>query len=160
MKEEHLKELGNELRIQIKFSEIDMMNVVHHSKYWIWFEEARFNFIENVLGISINDIESSNILIPLIDCSCTYINAIKWSMQIKVIARLELKKSPYIIFHYEVYEVYNDSDKIRLLCKSWTKHAFIDKEFKLKLEIPVFFRKEIDKHSISKADAFFFSSNS
>jgi acyl-CoA thioester hydrolase len=107
MKENYHNEYGNELSIKIQFSDIDMMHVVHHSKYWIWFEESRFNFIKEILGISINDIITSNILIPLIDCSCAYINAIKWNMQIKVITKLEFKKSPYIVFHYEVYE---DSD--------------------------------------------------
>lgn len=157
MKENYPKDdYGNEFSIQIKFSDIDMMKVVHHSKYWIWFEDARFKFIKDILDITINDIESSNILIPLIDCSCTYINAIKFDSKVKIITKLEYRKGPYLVFHYRVYD---ESNFPKLLCKAYTKHVFIDNDFNLKLKIPSFIKKAMDKYFIEKTSAFILISN-
>ncbi|MDF4221053.1 thioesterase family protein [Maribacter sp. M208] len=136
-----------------RFAETDMMQVVHHSRYWVWFEEARFAFIENVLGMSVGDLETSKIFLPVIECSCSYINKIKWGNEFVIVTVLELNKSPYFIFHQEIY-FSHDKDKSNPLCKSYVKKAFVDENFKLKFQTPSFFKDSIKRSIMEEPSAF------
>jgi acyl-CoA thioester hydrolase len=143
----------NFINVRTRFSEVDMMRVVHHSNYWTWFEESRFAFLTEILGISIDGIESSNIMMPVISCNCNYIQRIKRGDELQIITRLELTNAPYFIFHHEIY-LTSDRFRENVLCKAWTKQAFIDENFKLKLKMPQVFSQVI-KESFSKAPAAF-----
>lgn len=136
-----------------RFAETDMMQVVHHSRYWVWFEEARFAFIQEVLGMSIGDLETSKIFLPVIECGCKYIDKIKWGREFVIVTVLEVQKSPYFIFHQEIYYSH-DKNRSNLLCKSFVKKAFVDEQFKLKIQIPKFFRDSIKSTMKEQPNAF------
>lgn len=136
-----------------RFAETDMMQVVHHSRYWVWFEEARFAFLEEVLGMSVGDLETSKIFLPVIECGCTYINKIKWGREFLIITVLEIQKSPYFIFHQEIYSS-QDMNRSNPICKSFVKKAFVDEHFKLKLQMPKFFKDSIERSMKEEPFAF------
>lgn len=149
----------NELVLSVRFAEIDMIRVVHHSRYWIWFEEGRFNFLNKVLNITTDDVLSSGIFLPVIDCKCTYISSVKWGDKVKVITRIDPRQTAYLVFNHEVYIL--SENKSRLACKASIKHAFVDKDFNLKLRMPSFIERTLVKNRhkgyafVSKGNATF-----
>lgn len=141
--EQQLKD--NEILFSVRFAEIDMIRVVHHSRYWIWFEEGRFNFLNKVLNVNSNDILSSELFLPVIDCKCTYLSSVKWGDVVKVVTRININCSAYLLFEHEVYIL--SEKKCKLACKALIKHAFVDKNFNLKLRMPLFIEKACIKNS-------------
>lgn len=140
----------NQILLSTRFAEVDMMEVVHHSKYWIWFEEARFDFFKKVLKVSTEEIRSSEILMPVIDCECRYLTAIPWDKKVIIETNLEITKAPYFNFYYKVYFCTNK----KMLSKAKTKQVFIDKSFKLKLKTPEFLSEAVKQAFVIKPYAF------
>ncbi|MGF7028609.1 acyl-CoA thioesterase [Sphingobacterium sp. HSC-15S19] len=140
-------------RVSPRFSETDMMKVIHHSRYWVWFEEARFAFIEDVLGITIDNLEKSQFFLPVIECNCKYIKRIKWGKELVIRTVLELQNSSYFTFHQTIFYA-DDLEFNNVLCKSYIKQAFVDESFTLKLHMPSFFEEAI-KSSVIKTPAAF-----
>ena len=57
------------------YYETDRMNVIHHSNYIRWFEEARINFMEKA-GYPYDKMESAGIMLPVLSADCNYKNSI------------------------------------------------------------------------------------
>ena len=143
----------NYTNVSPRFSETDMMNVIHHAAYWSWFEESRFAFLQEVLGVSTKDIESSLLMMPVISCACNYIRKIKWGEDIQISTRLEVNNAPYLVFHHEIY-FSSDYEHKNLLCRAWIKQAFVDQSFNLKLKMPSFLSESIEKNLSEMSYAF------
>ena len=62
----------NRLEITARYAETDMMGIIHHSVYAVWFEAARTEFIK-MTGISYTQLEKSGIMLPLSELCCKYI---------------------------------------------------------------------------------------
>lgn len=142
--------LPNELYIEPRFSEVDMMKVVHHSKYIIWFEEARFKFLKNVLDISISELRELDLLMPVIECYSNYKKPVFWDMPVIIDTKLEISNKANFNFHYSVLA----ADNRKLCSVGRTMHVFIDHDFNLKLNTPELFRKRIFKVREEKSYAF------
>jgi acyl-CoA thioester hydrolase len=142
----------NEMLVVPRFAEVDMISVVHHSRYWVWFEEAKFHFLESIFGITPQDIASSNIYLPVIDCKCSYLSSVKWKDRIKIITKMNIDSTSSLEFNHEAYSD-NEANK-RLICRAYVKHAFVDQNFNLKLRIPLLFKNAIDRNK-EKSFAFF-----
>lgn len=150
---------NNCMIVQPRFSETDLMGVIHHGSYWSWFEEARFEFLKNILNITVRDIKSCFILLPIVDSGCKYIKRIEWGESLIIVSRLEISQAAYLIFHHEVYYL-SDSNFKNILCKAWIKQAFIDNEFRLKLKLPSVFAASIREGARIQPDAFIYKNNS
>lgn len=133
--------LNNQIALSPRFVEVDSMRVVHHSKYWIWFEESRFSFLRKVLNVSHKELVDLEIYMPVIDCQCKYRHAIPWEAKIIVDTKLEVLKAPYFIFHYRII----DKDNNKVLSTGFTKHAFIDWDFNLRLKTPTFLMQKLEE---------------
>ena len=59
----------SQTRLTVRYAETDMMGVVHHSRYYPWFEQARTDFIKET-GLTYSDMERMGILLPLIETGC------------------------------------------------------------------------------------------
>lgn len=64
-------------RIKVRYAETDAMKVVHHANYYIYFESAREDFIEQ-FGIRYKDMEDMGVMMPLVETQCKYIDAAKY----------------------------------------------------------------------------------
>lgn len=134
--------LQNQIFVEPRNDEVDSMKVVHHSKYWVWFEECRFKWVRNVLGISSQDFEGMSYYLPIVDCECHYKKPIFWDSEVIVSAQLKLENTPFYNFCYEI-RMANDSRT--LLTTGRTKHAIIDLNYKLMAKKPDLLTKEMDK---------------
>lgn len=50
----------SETHLTVRYAETDMMGIVHHSRYYPWFEVARTDFIKKI-GMSYTEMEKMGI---------------------------------------------------------------------------------------------------
>lgn len=129
--------MATELKLTVRYAETDMMGIVHHSRYFPWFEAARTEFIKQT-GISYSQMEKDGVLLPLSEAGSKYIKGILYEDEVTVTARLESLTVARCRF---AYEVYRENENGRELCATgFTVHGFTDGAFKplnLKKKNPV-----------------------
>ena len=108
-----------------RYGETDKMNIIYHANYYNWFEVGRTEFFKS-LGYPYNRLEADGILLPVIECSCSYIKPAVYDVAVYIRTQVELIKGVKIGF---VYQVFRRSDD-ELLAKGKTLHAFVDKKMK------------------------------
>lgn len=118
-------------KVKPRFSDIDGYGIAHHSKFFCWFEEARFYFLDTILKVSKEDYIDMRALITSLKAefkksivfqdSYIILVGVKWN-QVK----------PLIKFTYQIM----DLDQKIIYAKAETDHIFINKSGELLLEIP------------------------
>lgn len=111
--------------LTVRYSETDQMGVVHHSRYFPWFEVGRTDFF-NSTGTSYADIEAKGILLPLVDCYAKFIEGAKYADKIILEVRLTALRAASCKFEYTVIR---KSDN-KILTTGYTTHAFTTPQFK------------------------------
>lgn len=109
----------------VRYSETDQMGVVHHSRYFPWFEVGRTEFFKST-GTSYSDVEAQGILLPLVDCYGKFLEGAKYADEIILEVRLTVLKAASCKFEYTVIR---KSDE-KILTTGYTTHAFTTPEFK------------------------------
>ncbi len=91
----------NRLEITARYAETDMMGIIHHSVYPVWFEAARTEFIK-MTGITYSELEKQGIMLPLSELSCKYILPLHYEDRVIVETRLSSLSFAKIEFAYRV----------------------------------------------------------
>lgn len=112
-------------KLTVRYCEVDSMGVVHHSRYFPWFEVGRTEFFKSS-GMSYKEVEEEGVLLPLIDCYSKFIKGAKYQDDIFVEVRLRKLGVAKCEFEYSIIRC---SDEI-LLAKGYTTHGFTDHDFK------------------------------
>lgn len=120
--------------VQARFSDTDLYGVVHHSNYFRWLEEARIQFMEKVIGVTVNDMEDKMIRLPVIQLSGKFKKSVFARDIVDIKILFEYNGAAKLVFHYEIL----DKDNIVCFVGS-TEHAII-RNNKLLLKMP----EEID----------------
>lgn len=116
--------LSTEIRLRPRYADTDQMGIVHHAKYFEYFEIARTDLLRTA-GLSYAEFEEMGFLLPLTDCYANFIIPIKYDELIRI--ETTLNKIHTAILHLK-YKIFRDADN-RLLSEGFTKHAFVKKEF-------------------------------
>ena len=128
-----------ETRLTVRYAETDQMGIVHHSRYYPWFEVARTEFIKES-GMSYSQMEKMGIWLPLVESGAKYIDGLHYEDE--VLIKTKLVKLTGVKCEFE-YEVYREGDG-KLMTKGRTLHAFTDsgfKPFNLKKRFPEVWEK-------------------
>lgn len=115
-----------ESEIKVRYSETDQMGIVHHSRYYPWFEQARTDMFEE-LGYTYYKMEQEGLMLPLVESSCKYIKGAKYPEILTIRTHIESFNGVKIIF---IYEVYRKSDGV-LIAQGKTIQAVVGKDFRL-----------------------------
>lgn len=111
----------NRLEITARYAETDMMGIIHHSVYPVWFEAARTEFIK-MTGISYSELEKQGVMLPLTDLQCKYIIPVHY--EDKVIIETTISKMSFARIEF-LYRVLLDG---KLMAKGSTVHGFVNSE--------------------------------
>ncbi|WP_105619323.1 acyl-CoA thioesterase [Vallitalea okinawensis] len=116
----------NETKIKVRYAETDQMGVVHHSRYYPWFEVGRTELLAEG-GLPYREIEEQGIMFPLVESSCKYKEGARYE-DILIIKSFidELKAAKFTMS----YEVIREAD-MKILATGKTVHAITDKNLKL-----------------------------
>lgn len=110
---------------QVQYYETDAMQIVHHSNYLRWFEEARLQGIAEV-GLPYRELEDRGIMIPVLSASCEYKQAVRYGQTVKICYEVESFRGLRFTFSYRVY---SEDDSV-LHAVGSTTHCFLNREMK------------------------------
>jgi len=122
--------------IDIRFSEVDSMNIVWHGSYALYFEDAREAFGKKY-EIGYLDIFNSGYYAPLIELHFNYKKPLNYKQKARVEISFRNTEAAKIIFDYEIYDVEDNS----LIATGYSVQVFLDKNFQLVWTTPVFFEE-------------------
>lgn len=109
----------NEITFHVRYAETDMMGIVHHASYLIWFEEGRSAFIRE-RGGSYASIEESGYYLAAGELNARYIKAAVYDQQVTVKSWIDSYKSRTVTFACEIVSTEDDSllfrSSIKLIC--------------------------------------------
>lgn len=128
------KVLAAEKRIEIRFSEVDMMNIVWHGSYPLYLEDAREAFGDKY-GLSYKLYIKENIFAPIVKMSMEYKHPLRFGMEPVVKITYRPTESAKIIFDYEILDP--DSGMVFLTARS--TQVFMDRNYKLLWYSPDFY---------------------
>lgn len=89
--------------IRVLYSDTDSYGVVWHGSYTKWFEAARVGFVEQ-MGLPLEELESNNILFPVVEMNIRYKSSAKMNERIIIKTRVKEVKPVSITFEHNVYE--------------------------------------------------------
>ncbi len=115
-----METITKELQYQqyVSYSDVDSMGVVHHSKYMVYFENARFHLVKDLLEIGKKEFLDMKIDFPVISSECNYLKSIKFQEEIIIIIQLSFApKIPKLEFNYLIV-----NDKSETFAKAKTVH--------------------------------------
>ncbi|HIU57230.1 MAG TPA: acyl-CoA thioesterase [Candidatus Ornithomonoglobus merdipullorum] len=115
----------SETRLTVRYAETDMMGIVHHSRYYPWFEQARTDFIKRS-GLTYSQMEKMGILLPLTETQCRYIYGLTYEDEVLITCEIEKLTVARIEFAYEVYKL----PEMKKASEGKTKHGFVDKDMR------------------------------
>ncbi|MGO3238381.1 MAG: acyl-CoA thioesterase [Psychroflexus halocasei] len=116
--------------IEVRYAETDQMQIVHHSNYAIYFEQARVDWLRKQ-GMQYDKLEKEGVMLPLIKLEVNYKKPTVFGDKILVKTFLEKIPSVKISFDYFIY-----NDKNELLTKGKTVHAFVSSETRRPMRCP------------------------
>lgn len=108
---------------KVQYYETDQMQIVHHSNYIKWFEEAR-NYLLEEIGFSYQKMEETGIVVPVLSVQADYKSMVRFGETVEIEAKVTTFTGVKLIVSYEV----RDSDTQEVRTVGETKHAFLDKE--------------------------------
>lgn len=111
-----------ETPIQVRYQETDMMGVVYHANYLVWFEIGRTSFIE-ALGFKYSEIEKQGVVSPVIDASLSFKTPVRYGEDASVKTWVQEYDGLRVTYGYEI--VHENGD---LAVSGQTKHVIVKKE--------------------------------
>lgn len=60
-----------DIEIRVRYAEVDRMGVVHHSRYWVYFELGRIELLRRN-GASYRDLEEAGVFLVVARCAAKY----------------------------------------------------------------------------------------
>lgn len=113
-----------EFRREVNYYETDMMQIVHHSNYFRYFEEARIAYLSHI-GYPYDKLESEGIISPVVSISCDYIKPLTFGDSFIIKIELVTCTATKFIVNYGIYK-----DSI-LTTSGTSKHCYINNDGKI-----------------------------
>ncbi len=110
---------------KINYYETDAMQIVHHSNYIRFMEEARIMALSNI-GLPYSEIEKEGILIPVLTVNCQYKHPTRYGDVILVDIKTKEYNGVKLIMEYEI----TNKETGELILTGETKHCFTDQNLK------------------------------
>ncbi|ARI77405.1 acyl-CoA thioesterase [Halobacillus mangrovi] len=111
-----------ETPIQVRYQETDMMGVVYHANYLVWFEIGRTAFIES-LGFKYAEIEKEGVVSPVIDAQISFKNPVRYGEDTKVKTWVKHYDGLRVTYGYEVVHENGET-----AVSGETKHVIVKKD--------------------------------
>lgn len=101
MEETPLPDSPVPLDLTVRFAETDLMGVVHHSVYIVWFEAGRVAWMD-AAGLPYVQVANAGYNFAVTDLRCRYRAAVRFGDPVQVVTRLAGLRSRQVAFDYTV----------------------------------------------------------
>ena len=122
--------------LDIRFSEVDSMNVVWHGSYMLYFEDARELFGEKY-GLTYMGYFDHGYFAPLVEMTFQWKKPIKYGMHPRIDIIYLPTEAAKVVFDYEIYDTEDES----LIATGHSVQVFMDTDYKLVLYSPKFYEE-------------------
>ena len=129
-----MKELKSSKVLDIRFSEVDSMNVVWHGSYPLYFEDAREKFGEDY-GLDYPNYFNHGYFAPLVELNLQYNQPIRYGMHPRIDIIYRPTEAAKVVFDYEI----RDPEDERLLATGHSVQVFMDTHYQLVWDNPPFY---------------------
>jgi acyl-CoA thioester hydrolase len=107
--------------IRVRFAETDAQGIAHNASYFVWFEVARVDYLEQVAG-GYPKVRAAGVEALVLECHVRYLQPAVFDDRLVVRSRcVDLRGAR---FRYE-YAVEREQDGA-LLADGWTAHGVVD----------------------------------
>ncbi len=120
--------------LDIRFSEVDSMNVVWHGSYMLYFEDAREEFGRKY-QLEYMRMSDEGYYAPLVDIQFHYRRPITYGMRPRIDIIYRPTEAAKIVFDYEIH----DPDTDELMASGHSVQVFMDKNYQLVWANPDFY---------------------
>lgn len=110
---------------KINYYETDRMQIVHHSNYIRFLEEARI-YVLDKMGLPYHKMEEEGIMIPVLGVNCTYKNPCRFDDIIEINVKIKEYTGVKLIMEYTIMN--KTTNKLALVGE--TKHCFTNNDMK------------------------------
>jgi acyl-CoA thioester hydrolase len=138
-----MMELKASKEIEIRFSEVDMMQVVWHGAYALYFEDAREAFGAKY-GLSYMGYVDHGYFAPIVEQTIHYKKPIRYGMKPRIDIIYRPTEAAKIVFDYEIYDTEDES----LIATGHSVQVFMDMKYNLVWENPEFYLEWKRKYDI------------
>lgn len=123
-------------KAKVSYYETDCMNIVHHSNFIRYFEDARIQYMHDI-GCDVAEMQSKGLYIPNVDAYARYKKPLKFGDEYSVEVSLVFFTGSRMIFDYKLFnnksgETFCNRQNNTLFCNSRAK-ADKHKAFKSRL---------------------------
>lgn len=139
----NMKELTASHSFDIRFSEVDSMNIVWHGSYSLYFEDAREAFGKKY-GLGYMTIFSNGYYAPLVELSFKYKKPLVYEMKPTVVITYIPTEAAKIVFDYKIVDE-NDGS---VIATGRSVQVFMDSNYQLVWENPEFYSKWKEKWEV------------
>jgi acyl-CoA thioester hydrolase len=111
-----------ELTFRVRYAETDPMGVLHHSRYFVFFELGRTELLR-LAGFRYRDLEARGVLFVVAKAACQFKHPARYDDEVRLVTRIDRVTRSRIDHNYEMYRVEDG----RLLCIAQTTLACVDR---------------------------------
>ncbi len=140
-----MKELKSSKEFEIRFSEVDSMNIVWHGTYPLYFEDAREKFGEEY-GLNYNTMFNQGYYAPLVELTVKYKKPLKYGARPRIDIIYRPTRAAKIVFDYEIHDTADNS----LLATGRSVQVFLDRNYDLVWYAPEFYKMWKEKWGQTK----------
>lgn len=134
-----------EKQIEIRFSEVDIMNVVWHGSYPLYFEDAREEFGKK-FGLSYKKYIDENIFAPIVQLDIRYKRPLIYGMKPIIRIKYVPTDAAKVIFDYEII----NPDDGEIYATAHSVQVFMDKNYELLWDSPTFYKNWKDANILDE----------
>ena len=138
-----MKKLTASKKFEVRFSEVDSMNIVWHGSYPLYFEDAREEFGKK-FGLGYMTIFSNGFYAPLVELSFKYKKPLLYEMESEIIITYIPTESAKIVFDYKIIDSKDGTE----LATGRSVQVFMDRDYQLVWENPEFYQAWKDKWEV------------
>jgi acyl-CoA thioester hydrolase len=129
--------------IEVRFSEVDSMNIVWHGSYALYFEDAREEF-GRVYGLSYRLYMENACPAPLVELNFRYIKPLLYGQRARADITFRNTRAAKVVFDYEIRLAEDNS----LLTTGTSVQVFVDSDYRLMLTNPPFYEEWKKKYDL------------
>ena len=129
-----MKVLKTSKCFDVRFSEVDSMNVVWHGSYPLYFEDAREAFGKEY-DLEYMGFFEHGYFAPLVELTFHYKKAIRYGMKPRIDIIYRPTEAAKIVFDYEIHDTADES----LLATGHSVQVFMDTDYNLVWDNPQFY---------------------
>ena len=140
-------ELKSSKLLDIRFSEVDSMNVVWHGSYMLYFEDARELFGEQY-DLSYMGYVRHGYYAPMVEMNIQWKKPIRYGMRPRIDIIYRPTVAAKVVFDYEIHDTADES----LIATAHSVQVFMDLNYQLVLYSPKFYEEWQQRWNVFESD--------